>query len=124
AEAFVTCGLRRRAIPCTGPIAVTNASARMPPRSTRGRRVYGAPRTKYRYGAVAWAGPREPTWYYAVQSTEPPQGMRWQRGEPSCAPGHSYEPRTNSATAGRGWNLRPSREERMSRLFPSGREAR
>src|SRR6266566_9824264 len=48
-------------------------------------------------------------------STEPPQGMRWQRGEPSCAPGHGCEPRTYSATTGRGWNLRPSRAERISR---------
>src|ERR1700730_771533 len=40
--------------------------------------------------------------------------MRWQRGEPSCALGHGDEPRTNSATAGRGWNPHPSGRRRMS----------
>src|SRR6266516_478695 len=103
---------------------VTNASARMPPPSAGGGSAYGVFRTKYRYGVVASMCPREPSGQHAVPSTEPPQGMRWQRGEPSCAPGHGCEPRTDSATAGRGWNLRPSRAERMSRLFPSGREAR
>ena len=78
--------------------------------------MYGVFRTKYRYSAVALMCPREPSGHHAVPSTEPPPGMRRQRGEPSCAPGHGYEPRTCSATAGRGWNLRPSRAERMSKM--------
>src|SRR6266566_407923 len=81
----------------------------------RGGSGYGVFRTKYRYSAVALNCPREPSGQHAVPSTEPPPGMRWQRGEPSCAPGHGCEPRTNSATVGRGWNLRPSRAERMSK---------
>src|SRR5256886_8453220 len=39
---------------------------------------------------------------------------------PSCAPGHGCAPRTDSATVGRGWNLCPSRAERMSKDPPPG----
>src|SRR5436189_4686690 len=88
----------------------------MPPPSGGGGSAYGVFRTKYRYSAVALIGPREPSGQQAVPSTEPPPGMRWQRGEPSCAPGHGCEPRTDSATAGRGRNLRPSRAEGMSKM--------
>ena len=41
-----------------GPIVLTNTSARMPPPSDRSLCTYDAPRTKYRYSAVALACPR------------------------------------------------------------------
>src|SRR5262245_7217965 len=112
----------RRPVSCPCRPAIKYLRADAPPSGGRGS-AYGVFRTKYRYSMVALMRPRESSGHHAVPGTESPQGMRWQRGEPSCAPGHGCEPRTCSATEGRGWNLRPSMG-RMPRLFPSGREAR